>query len=167
MHGIGPTVQPHRRYRALRAAIENRFPVANAFLRASPGGAHGYGTPSGETPSERGLRSSVVQVESGRACRHSAALTTDRVERSEPRVPSAMDMTGLAVKPGHRTISRSDTRDSDRMLAGHGLAAQRDPPGCRRRATGAVKKTARSSRRPDTPAWGKTSRTAPACKRAR
>ncbi len=52
MHGIGPTVQPHRRYRALRAAIENRFPVANAFLLASPGDAHGYSTTPGEAPRE-------------------------------------------------------------------------------------------------------------------
>jgi hypothetical protein len=32
-----------------------------------------------------------------------------------------MDMTGLAVKPSHLAISRSDTRDQDRMLAGHGM----------------------------------------------
>ena len=39
MHGIGHTVRTHRQCKTQRAAMGNRFSVANAFFRVSPGGA--------------------------------------------------------------------------------------------------------------------------------
>ena len=123
---------------------------------------------AGRDPPERGLRSSVVQVESGRACRHSAAPTTEPVERGNP--PRSLchghDRPGREAQSSRHQPIRYEGSGPHACRARH-AAAQRDPPGCRRRATGAVKKTARSSRKPRIPTCGKTSCTTPACKRAK
>jgi len=132
------------------------------FFRTSPGRTLGHA--SGRGPGAGPPQFSISGQKRSRL--HASGRAGDRYSQAGyTQRPSAMGRTGLALKPGHLTISRSETRDQDRTTAGHGLAAQRDPPGCRRRATGAVEKTARPSHKPNPAVCGKTSHTTPACNR--
>lgn len=151
----------HRRCRAPNTAMENRFSDGNGFSsdlsrRRAERPRRRERSPKWESPQSKSIRERRSRLP---GC---AVPATKHIERGNTPRSLCHGHDPPSHPARHHTISRSATRDPDRTRTGRGLAAQRDPPGCRRRATGAVKKTPRSSRKPQIPTCGKTSRTAPA-----